>query len=359
MITTTDLAARWAALRAEDPKLRIRNAADALGTTELELVETMTATASGDGALPDDHPGTATRLSDDWKTMLAEVERFGEVMALTRNASCVHERTGRYAPVDFNLPHNMGLVLDPEIDLRLFFRAWSYGFAVETPSGAAKDGVRRSLQFFDAHGGAVHKIFLTRKSDASAYTAFVEKHRATAAEPVAVTPRPAPKPDAPDSEIDGEGFREAWSKLKDTHDFFPLIRKFGVGRVQALRLVEGTYTRRVGLDAPRRILDAASESGLPIMAFVGSPGCIQIHSGPVNTVKEYGPWYNVLDPRFNLHLKEGDVAEAWVVTKPTEDGDVTALEVFDAAGEMIVQFFGARKPGVPELPEWRALCASL
>ncbi|MCB0818816.1 MAG: hypothetical protein KDB77_14990, partial [Flavobacteriales bacterium] len=32
---------------------------------------------------------------------------------------------------------------------------------------------------------------------------------------------------------------------------------------------------------------------------------------------------------------------------------------YDAAGEQIVQFFGKRKPGIPELETWRALVADL
>ncbi|MDX1439674.1 MAG: ChuX/HutX family heme-like substrate-binding protein, partial [Rubricoccaceae bacterium] len=88
-------------------------------------------------------------------------------------------------------------------------------------------------------------------------------------------------------------------------------------------------------------------------------GCVQIHTGPVKWLLETEPWFNVLDPGFNLHLKEDGIAEAYVVTKPTEDGDVTALELFDTDGELIVQFFGRRKPGIPELTEWRELLATL
>src|SRR3546814_4658978 len=71
------------------------------------------------------------------------------------------------------------------------------------------------------------------------------------------------------------------------------------------------------------------------MIFVGSPGMVQIHTGPVTTLKQVGPWFNVLDPGFNLHLRDGDITEAWVVRKPTRDGIVTALEVYDAEGRQI------------------------
>jgi putative hemin transport protein len=106
-------------------------------------------------------------------------------------------------------------------------------------------------------------------------------------------------------------------------------------------------------------LEHAAAVSLPIMVFVGNRGCIEIHTGPVSKVKVMGPWLNVLDPSFNLHLRQDRVASAFVVTKPTVDGPVTSLELFDAAGENIALLFGKRKPGLPEDPAWRAFAHTL
>ena len=38
---------------------------------------------------------------------------------------------------------------------------------------------------------------------------------------------------------------------------------------------------------------------------------------------------------------------------------ITSLELFDRNGELIVSFFGKRKPGNPELQDWRQLAESL
>src|SRR3546814_11832077 len=75
-----------------------------------------------------------------------ELGTLGEVMALTRNEWCVHERHGRYESIQADGP--VGLVLGPDIDLRVFFSGWDNAWAVE------QDG-RNSLQFFDRAGGAV------------------------------------------------------------------------------------------------------------------------------------------------------------------------------------------------------------
>src|SRR6478609_6311136 len=143
MLSTSngDLAARWTRLRGEQPTLRIRDAAAKLGVGEVELV------ALGVGR-------TATPLASDWRALLGEMPSVGRVMCLTRNDHCVHERHGRFEDVQVTGPH--GLVLGPDIDLRLFLSNWRYGFAVREP---LKDGERLSLQFFDGAGEAVHKIY--------------------------------------------------------------------------------------------------------------------------------------------------------------------------------------------------------
>ena len=43
-------------------------------------------------------------------------------------------------------------------------------------------------------------------------------------------------------------------------------------------------------------------------------------------------------------LREDLIQNAWIVQKPTLDGVVTSVEVFDGAGELMAMFFGSRKP---------------
>ena len=58
-------------------------------------------------------------------------------------------------------------------------------------------------------------------------------------------------------------------------------------------------------------------------------------------------------------VREDRIAATWVVKKPTSDGVVTSLELFDRDGEAMAMFFGERKPGKPELEPWRTLVAGL
>jgi len=326
---------RHEALVAADPKLRIRDRAQRLGVTEAELV------AAGCGLVSKQLGGTAQELFRDLGTL-------GAVMALSRNDNAVLERHGAYTGIEAEGP--MGIVLGPDIDLRMFFGSWRHFYAV-TESG------RESIQFFDKAGDAVHKVYKTDATDAAAWQAYIDRHAVDAIAPVTIEPVVATQ--EADVPADGDAFRTHWRGLKDTHDFFSMLRQFKVSRLGALRTAGQDLAQQVNDVAVETVLHRAAETGLPIMCFVANRGIVQIHTGPVKKLVRTGPWFNVLDPSFNLHLNTEAVVSSWVVNKPTVDGWVTSLELYGASGELIVQFFGERKPGKPELGEWRALLQSL
>jgi putative hemin transport protein len=339
--------------RAAGP-VRHRDVAAALGVSEAELLAAhMDAPEDGLRAWP---------LRSAWGELLKALPALGEVMALTRNDSCVHEKVGTYEDVqaEGDAPA-MGLVLGPDIDLRVFFSAWSVGFAVHERVADGSRPDQLSLQFFDASGAAVHKIFARPgRTQAQAWQALVERFAMPAAAlSWRVQPAASPPPPRADHDVDAARLREGWASLRDTHDFFGLLRRHGVTRTQAFRLADARFAQAVEPGAVRTLLEGAAQSSTPLMVFVGNPGMIQIHTGPVRRVQVMGPWLNVLDPGFNLHLREDHVHEAWVVRKPTRDGLVTSLEVFDRHGETVAMFFGERKPGRSELPAWRQLVASV
>ena len=341
----SDLKKRWEQFRAVNPQVKIREAATALGTSEAELL----ATEIG---------ASVVCLNGEFAELLQEFHTLGRIMALTRNDAVVHERQGEFANVEvFDAHGKMGLVLGEDIDLRIFFKNWHFAFAVTSEK---ERGKLRSLQFFDIDGTAVHKVFLTAASDLAAYDKLVGKYRSDDQNQIiAISPKPVKPVEKTDAEIDVAGFQKAWTEMKDTHDFFGMTIKFGVSRLQALRLANRKMAFQVSTETYQYVLEKAAEMKLPIMIFVSSGGVIQIHTGEVEKIAEARGWFNVLDEKFNLHIKQEEIGSAWIVKKPTSDGIVSSLEIFDRAGENVALFFGKRKPGNPEKVEWRELLAAV
>lgn len=336
-----DLLAREAALQRGSRPLRTRDAAEALGVPEAALIEARRA------------GGSVVRLREPFADVLRRMPEVGEVLALTRNAACVIESRGTFPAPE--IEGMMGQTVGA-IDLRLFLRNWRHAYAHrEEP----ESGPRTGLLFFDAAGTAVHKIYGPSEALAPIVADFADPDAA----PADFTAKPfVPIPDSanerPDSEIDRVGLATAWGELRHTHEFHAILRRFGVSRLQAMRLAPD-FARPVAPSSARAILEAAGDGAMPVMIFVGNPGCMQIHSGLVHRVEMMGPWLNVLDPAFNLHLREDRIASAWIVRKPSVNGDIHALELYGRDGHNFCQIFGQRLAGHREREDWRALVAGI
>ena len=342
----TDLSHRWNALLKDNAKLRIRNAAQELGVSEAELLSTRI----GKGVV---------RLAGDFKSIITETQQLGSVMALTRNDAIVHEKTGEYKNISVH--GFMGLTLG-EIDLRIFYNRFNYGFAVEE---TGEHGTRLSLQFFAANGEAVHKIYANDNTNLEAFHELIKRHESDDQSlglrldaELIEKQKEGDLLNAP-ADLDVATLRQDWSELKDVHHFQAMLSKHKIARIPTYQLVDEQYAQRLSNSAFEGALTLAAAQQLPIMVFVGSQGVIQIHTGTVTKLLRTGPWFNVLDPNFNLHANTELIDQVWLVRKPTTDGLVSSLELFDKNGSQLGLLFGERKPGKPELEGWRELLATL
>lgn len=327
--------------RSENAKLRDRDFSEQFDISEGQLV----AAFVGAGV---------TRITADIDQVFPRLAALGEVMALTRNESCVIEKVGVYD--DYRPGKHASMVLTDSIDLRLFPRHFQSAFAVER---ASDKGTRRSLQFFDAAGDAVHKVHLREASDPAAWQALV----ADLALPdqddwLEVASRAAPEAAKGDPEKADE-LRNQWVKMTDTHQFRQLTSKLKMNRLGAYRIAGAPLARALAPAAVDDMLHALQDQGIEVMIFVGNLGCIQIHTGAVKNLRSMGPWQNILDPGFDLHLRLDHIAEVWAVNKPTQRGAAVSVEAFDAQGSLILQVFGRRTDAKDHRPAWNEIVANL
>ena len=350
---------RYTALRAEKPQLRARDAARHLGVSEAELV------AAG-------AQGAVVRLNEanhGPREIMRRALDLGQVMALSRNDNCVIEVTGtamRLKPQQETAEPKAdperearqlniaGGYLGGPIDLRFQFPQWKYVFAVTQPG---REGtVNRSLQFFDANGVAVHKLYVRSEAGVPVFEKLAADFRHPRQDgKLDVAPAVSKPAEKPDSAIDVKEFQQAWRDMSDVHQFNRIVSEFGLTREQAMRLGPDGVVQKLDPTAVRGLLQGAAKNGVAIMAFVGNHGVTQIYSGKINKVADAEGWLNVLDPNFNLHLNDDALRSGYVVRR----AGVTSVEFYDTNGELVVTFFGVRAPGKPQPQEWLDLAASL
>lgn len=339
------LESRWKALQQEAPGMRIRQMADQLGVSEMELVRLR----DGDALIP-----LQARFGD----VLAAMDEVGPVMILSRNNEVVHEVTGTFNDFTTGKSGAMGLAVG-EIDVRVFFRNWAWGYRVQEQ---VRSGLRESLQFFDQYGAAVHKIYRVADTNAEAWDGLVRAFADDELKPfVPQGKRPAPERAKPD-EVKADVLRDGWRELKDVHHFNALLKRAETDRLTALELLRGEWaTQLVRSDdgVLDRLLELLRDNQCPAMFFVGNPGIVQIYTGKIANLRRTGPWMNVLDNGFNLHANTESIRDWWLVRRPSADGIITSVEAFNADGELVLTVFGERKPGIPESELWREQTKSL
>ncbi len=296
----------------------------------------------------------AKRLDIDAPTLLKALESVGSVKAITRNEYVVHEQIGRYENARFS-PH-AGLILNPrELDLRMFFSHWDSIFALTEPT---QKGENHSIQFFDHQGNALHKVYVTVETNMTAWWALIEQYQSSANPPLEIQPANVFSQEPVSDELKTELEKE-WRNMTDVHQFFKLLKKNNLSRLQVFRAVADDLAWRVPDNAFNSLVSNAFNDQNEIMIFVGNQGCVQIFTGKLERLMPYqmenSPliWLNIFNEKFTLHMIENGIAECWVTRKQTSDGFVTSLEVFDQQGNQIAQMYGQRTEGTPEQEQWR------
>lgn len=335
-----ELAQHFAAWRAQNPRGYLRNAASALGVSELEL---LIATGGSD---------VRPLRTDDIPGLLGAIADWGELRTMTRNDHAVLEQTGHYENLAFFGPA-MGQTVG-SIDLRIFARHWVHAYGVVTPG---KSTPRCSVQFFDAQGVNIHKVFA---GDQAAYRSLCAQWELNNPLPgLPAVEAAIPETPRPDSEVDVTELRHRWDALEDTHDFIGLLRRCAVSRTQALRLAGESRAIPVNAEALQLTLQQAADAAENVMIFVGNRGLVQIYIGQIQRIVETSGWLNILDPKVDLHVRDGSINKAWVVTKPTRHGPVRSLECYGSSGETVLQIFGKRTENDSTPPGMNAIFDSV
>ncbi|MDO4728264.1 MAG: ChuX/HutX family heme-like substrate-binding protein [Bacteroidota bacterium] len=339
------LTQQWEELKKENPHIRIRNAAQKLGVTEVELL----ATRVGEGVV---------RLENKAVEIFKSIASLGRVMVLTRNEECVHEEKGLFQEVEV-MDNNQLRVNNENINLRIDLNSISKVFGVTDHSA---HGTQQSIQFFDKSGEAIHKIYLTADSNQQTYDAILEQYRSSdqlSQEAVSEVNKLI-KDEKPDVEVDLEGFHSAWKSLESACHFGKLIESFGLTRIQALRLAPSDYyADKIDNNSIVKMLEEVAKAKVPVVISVSNAYVYQTFKGIIRKTMWHQTWYNIMDPDFNLHLDMSKIAATYVVRKPSNSGTVTSIEAYNEMGELIVHFFSPNAELDTEQSAWREIVGKL
>lgn len=324
--------------RCINEKKRARNAAQIMGISELLYV------------LLGDLVRIKFIAKRDFKALLNAISGL-YAMVLTRNDTVVLEHSGI-----LNLEeYESGLIgwRADEWQTEFELSCWDYAIWIE---GEA----RPTIQFYDAAGDAIHKIFAVKETDVSAFTRIIEPFlqdpydwareagvgatflnadRDTGIEHWFFTKL---KNQITGQEgttncqmIDKEALLLDWRLLAHRNNIGPLFKQYKISRPRGYALLsEGVFQLEYAL--LQHLFTSVKEQQLGVKITVTNAGALQTHRGGLNKMVTVGPWFNVLDPKFNMHLMESEIATVWLLTKGFDDDYLAHIECFDQHERLVL-----------------------
>ena len=287
---------------------------------------------------------SAIALRPDFITFFERLPNLGETETLVTNSTVCYRQTGQYSPARWQ--KTTGLVLNQRaIDQRLFSADWQSLFAIHSEANMA-------LQIFDNQGLPVMVIRPTALTNLVEWQKLIADFRWS-------DPK-APQNQAKES-IEytqatpqlAQDVELQWRAMTDVHQFFGLLRQHNLSRQLAFRLVPDDLACQVDNLAVVSLLEQVCNDGNEIMVFVTNTGCIQIFTGSVQQVSVQHGSLSIVAEKSAININLDKINESWLTRKPSGDGHVTSLELFNAKGQQIAQLYGQRTEGNTEQSTWR------
>jgi len=292
----------------------------------------------------------ATLLDDRFPVLLQRLSELGNLTEVTHNGSALLEK--HHVSGSLYSQNELTLAPTEAIQLRICYAQWKYGYALEELDDAGHTA-HHSFQFFDHHGSMIHKIMLNKGKDTESFQQLLRDH--------AACHQRMPEHDAIAGEnagiglskIDINALRADWAHVQNHEDFIERQKTFDRHRLRKLRMAGKAFAYQVANDSARVILQRMTEFGTAIMTQVGNAGIVQAYCGKIKNIRSKDARLKIMNHGFRMLLREDDIDSIWVAKKPTTDGIVTSLEIFNRQGLQIASFLSKKRNGEPEPREWR------
>lgn len=281
-----NLKSKWKKFQQDNPKVRIRDAAYQMKVSEAELLST------------EINETVSFLLIEDMTAFIKDVLKVDKIMLLIRSDYVVHEKTIKTKNIRLednqiiDLDKNDCSILDFNID------AFEYVFFQKKMHSNRE---LKSFQFFDKAGMAILKIYLKGK-DLGFFDEIDLKYKKTYNYEM-------------QSDLDINNSNLLDSKIKINLPYDTSNSK--------------TTCRDISVKSLRLILENASDMKTPIQIHALGLGTIQYHRNTVRNIVDYGPWVNVIDQKFNLHVLENGLTRASLIQYQFKDCQQYLINFFD------------------------------
>jgi putative hemin transport protein len=260
----------------------------------------------------------AIRLKPSWSNIIQDIQGFGEVMSLSRNAHAVHENLSFYKQTSSS--DDVGMVQSDELAIHLMYEKWEFGYLFEECKSTV---LQRSIQFFDKFGAPAHKIFLLPHSHHWYFDELAKRWADSNQDP-------------------GISVQE---KIEDdqTLDKSTLTTMVEERAANQKELID--------LDQMQFFLNSATNGKLPLTITVQNHGVAQSHDGVIHEIHERKDWLHLSNQQFNCHLQLTQMLKIFI----NHQISPYSIEMFDEKGFLLVLVALSSKATPADIEIWEEL----
>lgn len=333
----------WNRFRRARPGLTMREGASLLRVSEYEL-------------LMADCGQSVVNIAPDCVELWRELELLGRVAVVIQSPSLTEEISAcfRWAGSDGRVITLVDYQFELQLDLSRIFRA------VAVTHGSS-DAFRHSLQFFDVHGHAVIKILVTPWSDLAWYSSLVQRFRGRVRKSLYPADSESWRRRAKNSlvELSMETIREHWRRLRGEAELQQMLRKFGISRFQAIKLLHRHFSWPIAGDVLSDFMHTLTQTGMQVEIVTEHDGVRLCRIGVVRSSKRYRDCLLIQAEDYKLSLAEKAVDSVWSTHKPKAIQNGANLELFDATGGCLAIVSVGDSSEPLQCAVWRELVSAL
>ncbi len=278
----------------DNKKIRIKDAAEILSTNEAALLST--------------EIGEKTyflKISnfDDFFIRLSKIDKL---MFLIRSQYVVHETT--IIPSQIKCLNNK-LILNNTPNYTLIdydIGSFEYVFYDQKKHSGR---TLKSFQFFNQFGTAVLKVYLRGKKDLK-FNQIADMYNVN---------------------YSYELQREISSK--------PTIRKFSDFYYSEYG-INNNFVKKIDYEKNflRKLLELLTDSKIPIRIHAFGENIFQQFSGKVKKLIDFGPWINIMDKNFNLHVLENKIIKSTLSQLISNENELWTISFIDINNYKVLEF---------------------
>ncbi len=293
--------------------------------------------------IKNNHQNNLTKIQPKFIAIFEQLAKVGKVSATLFSAAITHKVSGKFA--DMHNRSNTLMHFHPNIDTRLFTAKWRYVYAIEQENIVC-------LHFFSRYGDLIYKVCATETKQDSQFKGLINQF--TDSQQTKLPPQVIPHltKSKYTKAIDEAKLKEHWGAMTNVHQASKIFKRYGNDQLSVYPLLGEKYARKIIKTQLMQFFKSIVAKELNVMMFARNYATVQCYVGKLNNIKYTKDHLQIVMTDFNFMLNLSKLGEIWLVTKPTDNGEVNSFSIFDKNDNEILILTDQRTRGQAENPSW-------